>query len=575
MNRSRILHNLAAALTMGAVVAGAAEPKIIALPPFLVEEPAQPLPWRHAEVAGWEVLSTCPERLTRALIANHHRLQELLAELLPPSLQLKMSGGHTLIFVDSAHQPPSSREVVARMALTAAEQDKLDAAIEPIDDGRLRRRPPPPRYAFLPNLRLWDRDGSVLFAVVEESKFDPNRVALTADYVGYILQQRLPALPPWFISGVLTLFSRSEFTERELTLGPLDWPLEIGSAALLPGPESNRALLPLAEFFAGDLSSADTGTDRAMSLWQAQAALFVHWGVAGRGAPRREALGKFVERAAVEPLTEALFQECFGLDFATAQAQLTAHLPEAQSERLELRPERTRLPDYTLRPATDVEIARLKGDWERLEISYVKAQFPVLTSKYAEQARRTLMRAYDRGHRDPRLLAVIGLCEVDAGDDAAARRFLEEAAAGGEILRPRAAFELARLRFAALRGPGSDTGARLGTAQLDEVLAPLLAARAQQPPLAEVYELIADVWTASSQQPTSTQLAVLEEGVRLFPHHSELVSRTAELSLRHGFTDTARWLINLGLTLAPDEAQRTRFEALQARIKESNPPNRE
>jgi glutaredoxin len=47
-------------------------------------------------------------------------------------------------------------------------------------------------------------------------------------------------------------------------------------------------------------------------------------------------------------------------------------------------------------------------------------------------------------------------------------------------------------------------------------------------------------------------LDLLEEGVRTFPRRSELVYRTAELNVRHGFTDTARWLITLGLTLAPD-----------------------
>ena len=65
---------------------------------------------------------------------------------------------------------------------------------------------------------------------------------------------------------------------------------------------------------------------------------------------------------------------------------------------------------------------------------------------------------------------------------------------------------------------------------------------------------------------TLAALAVLEEGVRTFPHRTELVHRTAELNLRHGFTDTARWLITLGLTLAPDAAARMRFESLQARV---------
>ena len=578
MLRPRHFLALSAGLMLGAFALGAAEPKVITLPPFLVEERAQPLPWRYADVAGWEVLSCCSDRLTHKLIANHHRLHVLLGELLPPALQLKMTEKQTLLFVDSAQQPPTSQEVVAQMALTAAEQDSLGDVLVPIDDGRLRRRPPPPRYSFLPNLRLWDRDTGVLFAVVREAEFDANRVALTADYVAYLLRNRLPALPPWFISGTLTLFSRAKFTEDTLMLDRLDWLSASGSAALKSGPEANRPLLPLAEFFAGELSSSDPAQGEALSLWQAQAALFVHWGLGDRGAPRREALWKFVARAATESVTEALFQECFGFDFATAYQQLTAYLPEAIRDRLVLRPaQRPRLPDFPLRPATDLEIARIRGDWERLEIGYVKTQFPVLTQKYLEQARRTLMRAYDRGSRDPQLLAVIGLCEVDAGNDIAARPFLEDAAAGARTLRPRAWLELARVRFAAVGAQRAGATPSLTPEQADTVLQPLSLARELQPPLPEVYELTAQVWAACAQAPTPAQLAVLAEGVRVFPHRTELVYRAAELNVRHGFTDTARWLITLGLTLAPDAAARTRLEALHARVgmKDQGPKTRD
>ena len=567
MSCCRPLFLLAAGLMLGASAAGAAEANVVALPPFLVEETTKPLPWRYADVAGLEVLSTCPDRFTRELIANHHRLHALLGELLPPMLQLSTTEERILLFVDSAHQPPTSQEVVAQMALTAAEQDRLDNVAEPIDDGRLRRRPPPPRYTYLPNLRLWDRDAQALFAIVRESEFEANRVALTPDYIAYILRNRLPALPPWFISGVLKLFSRARFTEDTLTLDRLDWLSETGSAALQTGPAANRALLPLADFFVGELSQSDPAQGEALSLWQAQAALFIRWGLGGRGAPRRAALWRFTERAAVEPVTESLFQECFGLDFATAQKQLTAYLPEAIRDRLALRPaQRPRLPDYLLRPANEVEIARIKGDWERLEIGYVKVQFPVLVQKYLEQARRTLMRAYDRGCRDPRLLAVIGLCEVDAGNDVAAREFLEDAAARTKTLRSRAWFELGRLRFAALSAQYAGAKPALTPDQANEVFTPLLATRGQNPPLAEVYELMAEVWAVCAQAPTRAQLAVLEEGVRTFPHRTELVYRTAELNIRHGFMDTARWLITLGLTLTSDVTARTRFEGLQTRV---------
>jgi hypothetical protein len=550
----------------------AAENASVTLPPFVVEEPAQPLPWRYARLGELEILSCCPDPLTRALVANHLRLHALLAELVPPHLQLTLSGPNTLLFVDAARQPPTSQEVVAHMALSAVDQQALDQASVPLDDGRLRRRAPPPRYTFLPNLRLWDRDAQTLFAVVDERQFQPNRVGLTPDYVAYILRQRLPALPPWFVSGVLALHARATFSEDALTLDRLDWPADASGAALLGAPQANRALLPLADFFAGDLTATDTAAGEELSLWRTQAALLVHWGLAGRDAPRRPALWQFVARAATEPVTETLFRECFGLDFAAAHRALTAHLPEAMRTRLALRPTlRAPSAELALRPATDVEVSRLKGDWERLEIAFVKAQFPALAGKYAEQARRSLRRAYDAGSRDHQLLTSLGLCEIDAGNDPAALAFLEDAAARSADLRPRAWFELARLRFAALRSSASGSPAALTRAQAAAILEPLAAARRLSPPLVESYVLLADTLAAAAEAPAPDQFAALEAGVRLFPRHPELVARAAELALRHARPDTARWLTDLGLTLAPDATARARFETLRARLPDRAP----
>ena len=558
---------LIAALVPGLIGARAAEPRVIALPPFLVEETAQHPSWHYAELGGREVLSSCPDRFTRTLVVTHLRLQAELGELVTPALQWQPAR-ETLLFVDGAQPPAGSQEIVAALRLTAAEQDRLADVTVPVDDGRLRRRPPPPRYTFVPNLRLWDRDGGALFAMVREKEFDARHLALTAEYVSYVLRNRVPALPPWFISGALSLFARARFTADALVIEPIDWPSGSGSAALREGPAANRALLPLARFFAGDLAETDTTPGDALSVWQAQAALLARWGIAGRGAPRREAWWRFVARAATEPVTESLFHECFGIDFAAAERQLAAFLPEAMRDRLELQPAPPpRAPDLALRPASDVEIARLKGDWERLEIGYVRAQFPVLTAKYAEQARRTLRRAYDAGSRDPRLLAAMGLCEVDAGNDSAARPLLEEAFTRDEALRPRAGFELSRLRFATWRGrQTADAPAVLSSSDAAEVLAPLLGRGGLPPQLAEAYELIAEVWAACAELPTRVQMSQLEAGVRLFPRRAELVARTAELNLRRGDWENARWLITLGLTLAPDPVTRARLEALRAKL---------
>jgi hypothetical protein len=291
----------------------------------------------------------------------------------------------------------------------------------------------------------------------------------------------------------------------------------------------------------------------------------VRWGLDPRGgAARREAFWQFVALQAERVATEDLFRACFGLDFTAAQTEIAAFLPQAVRRTTRYRPAKPgKPPAVVLRNATDTEIARIKGDWERLEVPFVRNLAPGLAEKYLEQARRTLRRAYDRDARDPRLLAVMGLCEADAGNDAEARELLEAAAAGASPLRPRANYELARLRFAAARAQPEGPDGLLGVGQTADLLRPLFAARAVAPPLPEVYDLIGEVWALCSAPPTRGHLAVLDEGIRLFPRRTPLLLRAAELNARHGFREQAALLAEIGLRGATDPAVRARFIALR------------
>ena len=98
--------------------------------------------------------------------------------------------------------------------------------------------------------------------------------------------------------------------------------------------------------------------------------------------------------------------------------------------------------------------------------------------------------------------------------------------------------ELARLRLAdCLAVPA--TGGKLSADQAADVLTPLFTARQQTPPLPEVYELIAEVWARCAVTPTRGHLAVVSEGVTLFPRRAPLVHRAAALFLEHGHVPEA------------------------------------
>ena len=108
--------------------------------------------------------------------------------------------------------------------------------------------------------------------------------------------------------------------------------------------------------------------------------------------------------------------------------------------------------------------------------------------------------------------------------------------------------------------------------QVAQIFKPLFDARAQSPALPEVYELIARVWLRAAFGPTRNHLAVLNEGIRLFPRRVDLLYRTAALCTEHGYSDDAAAIITLGLHVATDEAARARFTELQGKLAAGLPP---
>jgi hypothetical protein len=71
--------------------------------------------------------------------------------------------------------------------------------------------------------------------------------------------------------------------------------------------------------------------------------------------------------------------------------------------------------------------------------------------------------------------------------------------------------------------------------------------------------------------PTAGNLAVLDEGVRLFPRDTALIFSTAALKARAGFGPEADTLITLGLRVAADGATRAKFENLKASLPPPGP----
>lgn len=543
---NRWLASLSVALgVLHSAVGVAAEERVVSLPPFIVENARRV--WLHGETPGCEVLSCCDERTTRRIVESRTRLERLLTEVLPETLQFKTSLPTLLILFDREPSKEAADAMVAQL---------LGAA------GRASAR-----YRVLPNIRLTDGDEVILF-MVAGGDVRSDQLMLTTDHVRWLMRGRLPALPTWFVTGMLSLFPEVRFEGNQLSLRPMGW-ISVGQIEELRDDRRNTvALTPLLYLFTEIPPEGSSVSVRRR--WQAQSELFVRWGLCSDNRAHREAMWRFAERSAADGFSEALFQECFGMDVAAVERAVRAFTPRAvqTTQTMPAKRDAGSTP-LVLREAKPEELARIKGEFERLGYSYVKTISPELAPKYLEQARRTMRRAASEREPDPRLLMALGLCEVDGGNDAGARDYLENALAKTKALRPRAAVELARLRYAGLRAQQA-AEARWSAEQMERVLGPLAIAFAQQPPLAGTYDLLAEAWSNAAVLPTREQLAVLEQGVALFPRRVDLVWRVAELEVRCDSRREAATLIAHGLRIVQDEAMEKRFLDLRERLMSSS-----
>jgi hypothetical protein len=535
-----LLLGLVSALSLGADRVVAQDPSsepVLSLPPLTVSERGAPLKWRYLGTPGREILSVCDDATALAVVQRLRRLDDMVRVILPPRFMTEMAAPELMILFDEKTGQARSREVIADLVQNRGA-----------------------RIRFMPNVRLSDLDSTGVFAVVTPAS--AAAFTYSVDRLAFLLERRVPRLPDWFIAGMLGFYEQIEMTDR-IEIRPARWLSAEETLALVGDSERPRTLLPMEELFARHRGKSETPGDLDRE-WRAQCALFVRWATVENQGAFKEALWKFVDRLQTERPSEALFREHFGFGYSDARDQLSDYLDTAVQEKAFLTVPPTPRQRLRFRTATDLEIARIRGDWERMEIAYVRARSPTYVDKYVEQARRTLNRVYTQGETDPRLLAALGLTEVDAGNPASARLFLE-AATQGNVERPRAYYELAYLRFKAFTD-GAPLEAKLPAWQTAEVMAPLLAARRQQPPLAQTYALITTVLARSEAPPTAEQLALLYEGARNFPQISELVYRAIYFHLASDQPAAALSLVELALPHVTEPEMRAKLEHLQASL---------
>jgi hypothetical protein len=276
----------------------------------------------------------------------------------------------------------------------------------------------------------------------------------------------------------------------------------------------------------------------------------------GRNLKYQRSFLQFITRLDREPLSEELFKECFKMDYKKMALELRGYIDFTDHKYMQFAAKKGQaLPDpppFELRDAPDAVVGRIKGEALRL-------------GGHTTDAQNALIAPYIRGERDPRLLAALGLNEKLAGNDERARKFLE-AASTAKADRARAYLELARLRFAEARNKPKGADSKLDDDQVAGVLAPLFTARKTPPPMADVYTLIAEVWSASAMAPQPEHFDVVLEGVRIFPRNTTLVMAATLLAAKRGFPERAGELARLGAKVASDAGEKERFQMLAAAL---------
>ncbi|MCF3650901.1 hypothetical protein [Synoicihabitans lomoniglobus] len=549
----------------------APEGDAVMLPPFIVEQGTRTKVWYYLEDTDLEILSTGSDLAAPEFARNYHRQKQILARLIPEKYLWKSELPQILILVEDEEGTQLSDNALRDFFKAQREQAAAS--------GRYVRS--------IPNLRLVDRDRTVVFAthhlqsrpeydfgqVFKTDSFSQVDIAIaaerdrlnlvfTTDRIGFLLGNRAPTLPAWFVHGFVELYARSAISTQSISIESNHWRSPADIEALRLESDYPREIIPFPRFF--ELNPTDL-SGAPLRAWREQAALMVRWAMFADDSAHRDALWAYIDRCEVAGRTERSFTRSFGFDYAEARDRVSDFLTEALTQPVVLPIEGLEAPpDYRQRRATPLEVARMRSEWERLEVDYVRRQHPALFDSYHGQVMATLEPARRKLSDTRELDAISGLLEYDLGNMETARSQLESAIGQG-VDRPRALQVLAQLRYDELRSR-LPSDAHLTLEQIGPILYLLRATLERDPPLPEAYALFGLVWMECESPPSAIDLNHLLTGVRYFPEQPAVIARTAIVLAAQGHLDRAVGVINHGLSFAPDEATRRTYETLGRKL---------
>jgi hypothetical protein len=559
MNRiCRLLSVLGSALlfpvTARSAPAGApGDSRIAVLDPVFVEASpvasgAGGIPWQYFREPGFEIISRCPNSFNEAYARALVRAAAARRALLPSDLWGDLP---TPIKVVLYNRPPEPSEgVVATSPIDLTWSGESSAIIG--SDAIELSHP------------VTLGDGDVFINCGNYWDIQPGLTDFSVDVDSAILLgKRAPQLPAWFVAGLegpcglyshrviqtapqgdVMVLPNAVWTSAAETIAIQD---EARKSRKDGGRPGARPMLPLDVLLNGGVSA------ERRELWNAEAALFVRWGLFGSG--KGQAFLDFVREAAREPASEASFRRFMGMGYADARERLGEYLPEAAINPIRVAIEVAPDEQPDIRDATSTEVARIVGEWGRLEGRSAGALQYDYQRECLDQADRLFERIVARKETDPQFLASFGLYALQVGDNGRARSALEGAADAG-VVRPGAYVELARLRLEnalpAVQGGIGD----LSEAEFTAILGLLTTARTQMPALADCYFVFARALEHAPTRPRRADLLPLDEALRLLPRNAALAYKVATLYRKLGYPADAAAVVRRAMGFAESEKER-------------------
>jgi tetratricopeptide (TPR) repeat protein len=524
-----------------------ARDEVTVMEPVFVEA-SSPDPWIYFTVPGFEVISHCPDSFNEIYAHALRMATAARLAVLPASFWGDLPTPMKIVLYDRRPEPREGFGRGSPIDLSWASGDGSS-----VGTGAIQRSFP---------VTVGDGDTFIncgnywaVQASVDNFSVDPDSEIR--------LEERVPRLPSWFVSGIEGQFGlypdriiQSSPFSSTVVLPSATWISSLKTLAVLKEAREKhkndrnrrpRAMLPLGEIFSGHVR-ADS-----QDLWNSEAALLVRWGLYGSG--NRQGFLDFVDRATRVPATEELFQKYLGFGYGEAQRRLSDYLLKAVGEPISVpivvRPEKR----LEVREASSVEVARIIGDWGRLEARTLGFADSDYQRECLDQADRLFERIHRRANSDPLFLAAFGLYELQVGDEALAREALEGATRAG-VVRPRAYLELARMRLDDSLPSIQEGIGDLDEADFSEINGLLTTARVQMPSLLATYDLIARVLAHAPKKPDREQIRPLEEAIALFPQNAALASKLAGLYRDVGLSDEAAAVIARALRFSDSDQSR-------------------